>query len=54
MEIQKEKFPNTRERFSMVNRLWQGLSNKDKEPYNGIVRKQVEKYTVELQQWFKV
>ncbi|XP_026171524.1 nucleolar transcription factor 1-like isoform X2 [Mastacembelus armatus] len=53
MELLKEKFPNAKERFTKVSQMWQVLSQREKEYYKEKVHENFEKYSTELQNWFK-
>ncbi|TDG98064.1 hypothetical protein EPR50_G00214090 [Perca flavescens] len=53
MELLKEKFPNSNERFTKVNQMWHALSDREKERYKEEVCQKVNKYSMELQKWFK-
>ncbi|XP_061765491.1 upstream-binding factor 1-like protein 1 isoform X2 [Nerophis ophidion] len=52
MEQLKEEFPNHRERFVHISRLWNQLSNKDRSDYQSQVEKNIRKYATNLQKWF--
>ncbi|KAI3364838.1 hypothetical protein L3Q82_001025 [Scortum barcoo] len=53
MQLLKEEYPNSRERFIKCNHMWQHLPNKEKERYKGKVCENFQKYSMELQKWFK-
>lgn len=54
MELLKEKFPNANERFIKANQMWRDLSTKEKQCYKQQLVDKFRKYSVELQEWFKV
>ncbi|GAA6214246.1 nucleolar transcription factor 1-B-like [Lates japonicus] len=53
MELLKEEFPNSKERFLKVCQSWQGLSIREKERYREKAHERLRKYSTELQKWFK-
>lgn len=54
MKILKEKIPNAKDRFAAANKKWHELSIKDKSRYQLKVNEKLRKYSIELQEWFKV
>ncbi|XP_061822212.1 upstream-binding factor 1-like protein 1 isoform X2 [Nerophis lumbriciformis] len=52
MEQLKEEFPDYRERFVHISRLWNKLSNKDRSDYQSQVEKNIRIYATNLQKWF--
>lgn len=54
MKILKEKIPNAKDRFAVANKKWHELSIKDKSRYQLKVNEKLRKYSIELQEWFKV
>lgn len=54
MELLKEEFPNSNERFIKVNQMWRDLSVKEKQCYKQQLTEKLQKYSLDLQKWFKV
>ncbi|XP_076616400.1 nucleolar transcription factor 1-A-like isoform X2 [Chaetodon auriga] len=53
MKLLKEKCPNSRKRLIKVNQIWKDLSKKEKGCYREKANKNILKYSMELQKWFK-
>ncbi|XP_054455014.1 nucleolar transcription factor 1-A-like [Anoplopoma fimbria] len=53
MVLLREKFPNSRDRFAVICKMWQDLNSKEKERYKKEVFEDNKKHSVELQKWFE-
>ncbi|TMS21971.1 Putative upstream-binding factor 1-like protein 6 [Larimichthys crocea] len=54
MILLREKVPSKKERFLEIDKMWKDLSDAEKEPYKEKMQENVMKYSMELQEWFKV
>lgn len=54
MILLREKVPSKKERFLEIDKMWKDLSDAEKELYKEKMQENVMKYSMELQEWFKV